>query len=222
MLRCLGNVEETLVPVPGSHVGSSSQETIDRCLSHGWGAILEGRSRQGLWKDHHLSWHINRLEMLAIFLAIKNFLADLRGHHVLVRSDNTSVVSFVHHQGVCGHVHFANWRAKSSCGPKGMLLSLRVAYIPGVHNIGADILSRQGHKWICLHLERRLIVHSGSPSRIQLLLDWTRWCRHGQGFVCMHFPQSLCYRESWREFAGTGFYYFSLPHSGRAEYGSQI
>ncbi len=25
------------------------------------------------------------------------------------------------------------------------------------------------------------------------------------------FPRSLCSRESWREFAGTGFYYFSLP-----------
>ncbi len=44
-----------------------------------------------------------------------------------------------------------------------------------------------------------------------LLLDWTRWFRRGRGFVCMHFPRSLCSRESWREFAGTGFYYFSLP-----------
>ncbi len=84
-----------------------------------WGAILEGRSSQGLWKDHHLSRHINRLEMLAVFLALKNFLADFRGHHVLVHSDNTSVVSYINHQGVCGHVHFANWCAKYSCGPKG-------------------------------------------------------------------------------------------------------
>ncbi len=45
--------------------------TTDASLT-GWGAILEGRSNQGLWKDHHLSWHINRLEILAIFLALKN------------------------------------------------------------------------------------------------------------------------------------------------------
>ncbi len=39
MLTCLDNVEETLVPVPGSHVGSfmSSQDANDRCLSHGAG-----------------------------------------------------------------------------------------------------------------------------------------------------------------------------------------
>ncbi len=67
------------------------------------------------------------------------------------------------------------------------------------------------HKWICLHLERRLTVHSGSPSRIQLLSDWTRRCRFGRGFVCMHFPRLFCSRESWREFAGTGFYYFHCP-----------
>ncbi|CAM4672102.1 unnamed protein product [Leuciscus chuanchicus] len=48
--------------------------TTDASLT-GWGAILEGRSTQGLWRDHHLSWHIIRLEMLPIFLALKNFLS---------------------------------------------------------------------------------------------------------------------------------------------------
>ncbi len=33
---------------------------------------------------------------------------------------------------------------------------------------------------------------------------------------------SLYSREYWREFVRTGFYYFSLPHGGRAEYGYQI
>ncbi len=60
---------------------------------------------------------------------------------------------------------------------QGRLLSLRVAYILGFHNIGADILSRQGlrpgewrfggslasPKWTCLRLKRRLTVHSGFP-----------------------------------------------------------
>ncbi len=44
MLTCLGNVEETLVPVPGSHVGSfmSSQDANDRCVSHWLGSDLRG------------------------------------------------------------------------------------------------------------------------------------------------------------------------------------
>ncbi len=83
----------------GPMLGASCRRkmlTTDASLT-GWGAILEGHSSQGLWKDHHLSWRINRLEMLAVFLALKSFLADLRGHHVLVHSDNTSVVSYINH-----------------------------------------------------------------------------------------------------------------------------
>ncbi len=47
MPSCLGNVEETLVPVSGSHVGSfmSSQDANDRCFSHGLGSDLRGTLR---------------------------------------------------------------------------------------------------------------------------------------------------------------------------------
>ncbi|CAM4654716.1 unnamed protein product [Leuciscus chuanchicus] len=51
--------------------------TTDASLT-GWGAILEGRSSQGLWEDHHRSWHINHLEMLAVFRALRSFITDLR------------------------------------------------------------------------------------------------------------------------------------------------
>ncbi len=66
----------------------------------GWEAIVSGRSARGLWRDHHLSWYINCLEMLAVFQALKHFLLDLRGHHVLVQTDNTSVVSYINRQGL--------------------------------------------------------------------------------------------------------------------------
>ncbi len=63
-------------------------------------------------------WHINCLEMLAVFQVLKHFLPDLRGHHVLVRTDNTSVVSYINRQGGLRGV-FTGWRARSSCGPRG-------------------------------------------------------------------------------------------------------
>lgn len=46
----------------------------------------------------NLAWpwlHINCLEMPAVFLALRTFLPDLRGHLVLVRSDNMAVVSYI-------------------------------------------------------------------------------------------------------------------------------
>ncbi len=65
----------------------------------GWGAVMSGHPARGLWSGHHLTWHINCLEMLAVFRALKHFLPDLRNHNVLVRTDNTAVVSYINHQG---------------------------------------------------------------------------------------------------------------------------
>ncbi|KAL0154061.1 hypothetical protein M9458_050635, partial [Cirrhinus mrigala] len=64
--------------------------------------VKEGRSLTvkqfqqllGLWSGRYLSWHINCLEMLAIFRALKYFLPDLRDRHVLVRTDNTGRSAF--------------------------------------------------------------------------------------------------------------------------------
>ncbi|KAL0147294.1 hypothetical protein M9458_057396 [Cirrhinus mrigala] len=65
----------------------------------GWGAVMSGHPARGLWSGHQLTWHINCLEMLAVFRALKHFLPDLRDRHVLVRTDNTAVVSYINHQG---------------------------------------------------------------------------------------------------------------------------
>ena len=68
----------------------------------GWGAVMSGHPARGLWR------HINCLEMLAILQALNHFLPDLRSHHVLVRTDNTTVVSYINHQGVCAHAVCTN------------------------------------------------------------------------------------------------------------------
>ncbi len=44
-------------------------------------------------------FHINCLEMLAVCRACQFLLPDLIGRHVLIRSDNMSVVSYINHQG---------------------------------------------------------------------------------------------------------------------------
>ena len=110
----------------------------------GWGAVMEGQYTRGVWKDHHLAWHISCLEMLAVFFALRHFLPDLRGHQVLVRSDNISVVFYINHQGglrsrpLCKLAHHILFLSKDK------FLSVRAMYIPGVDNVGADTLSRQG------------------------------------------------------------------------------
>ncbi|KAI2647902.1 Transposon Ty3-G Gag-Pol polyprotein [Labeo rohita] len=94
----------------------------------GWGAVMSGHTARGLWRGHQLTWHINCLEMLAVFQALKHFLPDLRDRHVLVRTDSTSVVSYINHQG--------GLRSRP-------LYKLKAVYLPGYLNVVADILSRQ-------------------------------------------------------------------------------
>jgi hypothetical protein len=116
--------------------------TTDASLT-GWGAVMSGRPAQGLWQDHHLSWHINCLEMLAVFQALKHFLADLRGHHVLVQSNNTSVVSYINRQGGLRSRRLYKLARQVLLWSLGKLLSLAM-YLPGYLNVVADSLSRQG------------------------------------------------------------------------------
>ncbi len=110
----------------------------------GWGAVMSGRSARGLWSGRHLIWHINCLEMLAVFRALKFFLPDLRGHHVLVRTDNTAVVSYINHQGGLRSRPLYKLAHQILLWSQDKFLSLRALYIPGYLNVGPDVLSRQG------------------------------------------------------------------------------
>ncbi len=110
----------------------------------GWGAIMRGHPARGLWSGRHLMWHINYLEMLDVFRALKHFLPDLRNRHVLVRTDNTAVVFYINHQGGLRLRLLYKLAHQILVWSQGKLLSLRAVHIPGHLNMGADILSRQG------------------------------------------------------------------------------
>ncbi|KAI2645232.1 ORF V: Enzymatic polyprotein [Labeo rohita] len=110
----------------------------------GWGAVMNGHTARSLWSGHQLTWHINCLEMLAVFRALKHFLLDLRDRHVLVRTDNTAVVSYINHQGGLRSRPLYKLAHQILVWSQGKLLSLRAVYLPGYLNMGADILSRQG------------------------------------------------------------------------------
>ncbi len=68
-------------------------------LMTGWGVVFEGRPASGEWTGEFLSWHINCLELRAVFLALMHFLPVLGEHHIIVRTDNMAVVSHINRQG---------------------------------------------------------------------------------------------------------------------------
>ncbi|TRY93182.1 hypothetical protein DNTS_006308, partial [Danionella cerebrum] len=65
----------------------------------GWGAMCGSHRESGAWTGRHSCWHINRLELVAVILALRRFCPLLRGRHVLVRTDSTAVVAYINHQG---------------------------------------------------------------------------------------------------------------------------
>ena len=75
----------------------------------GWGATHEGRTVNGTWSPQMRLAHINCLELLAVSLALKHFLPFLKGQHVLVRTDNTTVVAYVNRQGGLRSCHLHIW-----------------------------------------------------------------------------------------------------------------
>ncbi len=97
-------------------------------------------------RENRFAWSrsCGDLEMLAVFRALKHFLRDLRDRHVLVRTDNTAVVSYIKHQGGLRSHPLYKLAHQILVWPQGKLLSLKAVHIPGHLNMGADILSRQG------------------------------------------------------------------------------
>ncbi|XP_032363038.1 LOW QUALITY PROTEIN: uncharacterized protein LOC116675032 [Etheostoma spectabile] len=115
--------------------------TTDASLS-GWGGTQEGRFVRGVWSESLRRCHINYLELLAVFLALRRFLPLLNGHHVLVRTDNTTTVAYINRQGGLRSRQLHTLARRLILWSSRHLLSLRATHVPGALNHGADLLSR--------------------------------------------------------------------------------
>ncbi len=101
-----------------------------------------------------LSWHINCLELRAVFLALINVLPFLKGFHVIVRMDNMAVVSHVNRQEGSRSRTLNRHARHLLLWSQDKFLSLRVVHVPGVLNLAADFLSRQklrSGEWMLNH-----------------------------------------------------------------------
>ncbi len=103
----------------------------------GWGALCEGKPTFGHWSNaigHQLLGNVCR--------ACQFFLPDLIGRHVLICSDNMSVVSYINHQGGVSSKRLFILAERLLEWAQLNLRSLRAAHLPGRLNQGADMLSR--------------------------------------------------------------------------------
>ena len=76
------------------------EQTLFSDASHyGWGAHLGDSLALGVWSPEKRRFHINHLEMVAVFLALQSFQQELSGSVVSLMSDNSTVVAYLRNSG---------------------------------------------------------------------------------------------------------------------------
>ena len=108
----------------------------------GWGSQCGTETTGGRWSDTEKLNHINYLELLAAFLAIKCFMKDKSNAHVQLLMDNTTAIKYINsmggvHSPLCNKLAREMWQWAIN---KGLWIS--ASFIPGKTNISADFESR--------------------------------------------------------------------------------
>ncbi len=125
-----------------SHPNSATSQTFLRFAFEGVAYQYTSNPAYGSSSAHEWHLHINCVEMMAVCLALKTFLPALKGHHVLDRSDKTTVVAYINHQGSLRSRPLHRMTRRLLLWARRELLSLRAVHVPGRLNQGADMLSR--------------------------------------------------------------------------------
>lgn len=137
--------------------------------NEGWGAHLNYNLASGTWSSSWKSLHINNLELEAVNKALQFWNNRLRNSHVLVATDNSTVVSYLNKQGGTHSISLsrATKQILISCWEAGITLWAR--HIPGRFNVLADSLSRKNQviatEWtLSLSVVSRIFDLWGTPT----------------------------------------------------------
>ena len=133
----------------------------------GWGAVHNGMTAKGVWSVALRTRHINYLELMAVFLALKRFEPFLRDSHVHVRTDNTAALCYINKQGGLASPALDRLARELTLWCDLRLKSIRASHVAGLQNSGADLLSRGKYYYAdwSLHpgVARQIFARYGCP-----------------------------------------------------------
>ena len=149
--------------------------------TRGWGASCEGMQTGGPWSPEEKQWHINCLEALAAFHAVKCFVRDRKSITVLLRTDNTTAVAYVNKLGGTVSPKLNTIVRELWLWCMNWDITLVVEHLPGVLNTIADEESRvmrDQSDWML----NPMVFH-------KIQQEWAHW-----KWTCLH-PG---WQRSWR------------------------
>ena len=144
--------------------------TTDACQT-GWGAVCPWARTSGLFSEEETDFHINVLELKAIYFGLKSLCGDLRDTHIKVLSDNTTAVQCVLNMGSCVSVECdsvtkAIWEWVIDTNNW-----ITLSHIPGIENVEADLESRKNETQIEWQLDKNLFQNILEHFCVELSID---------------------------------------------------
>lgn len=109
----------------------------------GWGAQLNQTPIAGSWNKRQQRWHSNKKEMYAVLCAIKSNAQKLRGSHVLLQSDNRTLIAYIRKEGGTRSIGLLALTHQLLILLDQWEITLSAQYLPGRYNLIADRLSRR-------------------------------------------------------------------------------
>lgn len=109
----------------------------------GWGAYCNEQRANGLWTTVERSFHINKLELLAAYFALKCFARDLSNCDILLHVDNTTAMAYINRMGSVKYpeLHKVAQKIWHWCERRNSFVV--ATYIQSKDNAEADLESRR-------------------------------------------------------------------------------
>ncbi|KAI9560527.1 reverse transcriptase [Daphnia sinensis] len=185
----------------------------DASLS-GWGAVCEGVTTGMSWSDEEKNRHINELEMLGAFNALRAFAGSRRNCTIELRVDNTTAVAYVNKEGGTRSASLNNLALNVARWCEVRNIVLKAEHLPGVLNSVADRESRRGVDWSDWRLRPEVFQALSRVWRTSVDLFANPWNSQLAKFVSWK-PQPQAWAVnaftlSWTELEAYAFPPFSL------------
>lgn len=157
-------IEKSVHRIKDDHFVS---EIFSDASTTGWGAACEGQTASGQWSESESRLHINQLELLAAFFALKIFAKNYYNCQILMRVDNTTAVAYINRMGGIQYPHLTQVTRDIWQWCISRKIFIVASYIKSSENSIADRESRRSHpdtEWeLSFSAYQNLIKKYGEP-----------------------------------------------------------